>query len=142
VTTPTSKNGGVDLDDGVLDPEGSLVDCGVLNVPDEGCTPPEHPCAVLDWGLTAREAAGHEDLGERLAREVPDVSPVIDQGDGLGDASDSDGDLSEDQGSGAGRTAGRGPDADEVHPCLFASDAGVDGGAASAEEAAVHVVAE
>lgn len=136
-------NGGVDLDNGLLDPEDSLVDRGVSNVLDEGYTPPEHPIAVFDWGLTAREAAGHEALGKRLAREVPDAFPVKDEGDGLGDASDTDGELYDDQ-VGVVR-AGRlveDPDADEVYPYLFASDVGVDGGAASAEEAAIHIVAE
>ncbi|MEU4674320.1 DUF5709 domain-containing protein [Amycolatopsis sp. NPDC023774] len=136
-------DGGVDLDDGVLDPEDSLVDRGVSDVLDEGYTPPERPSAVFDWGLTAREAAGHEELGKRLRREVPDVFPVADEGDGLGDASDTDGELYDDQ-VGEAR-AGRlveDPDADEVYPYLFASDVGVDGAAASAEEAAIHIVPE
>ncbi|MET7995705.1 DUF5709 domain-containing protein [Amycolatopsis sp. NPDC005232] len=136
-------DGGVDLDDGLLDPEDSLVDRGVLDVLDEGYTPPERPSAVFDWGLTAREAAGHEELGNRLRREVPDVFPVDDRGDGLGDASDTDGELYDDQ-VGEAR-AGRlveDPDADEAYPYLFASDVGVDGAAASAEEAAIHIVPE
>ncbi|WP_326835202.1 DUF5709 domain-containing protein [Amycolatopsis rhabdoformis] len=136
-------DGGVDLDDGLLDPEDSLVDRGVSDVLDEGYTPPERPSAVFDYGLTAREAAGHEELGKRLRREVPDVFPVDDRGDGLGDASDTDGELYDDQ---VGEVrAGRlveDPDADEVYPYLFASDVGVDGAAASAEEAAIHIVPE
>jgi hypothetical protein len=136
-------DGGVDLDDGLLEPEDSLVDRGVADVLDEGYTPPEYPTAVFDWGLTAREAESHEELGKRLAREVPDVLPVTDEGDGLGDAADTDGEPYDDQVGvlRAGRLV-EDPDADEVYPYLFASDVGVDGAAASAEEAAIHVVPE
>lgn len=136
-------DGGFDLDNGLLDPEDSLLDRGVSDVLDEGYTPPDRPIAVFDWGTTAREAAGHEALGKRLARELPDVFPVADQGDGLGDASDTDGEPYDDQ-VGVVR-AGRlveDPDADDEYPYLFASDVGVDGAAASAEEAAIHVVTE
>ena len=136
-------DGGFDLDNGLLEPEDSLVDRGVADVLDEGYTPPDHPIAVFDWGTTAREAAGHEALGDRLARELPDVFAGADQGDGLGDASDTDGEPYDDQ-VGVVR-AGRlveDPDADAVYPYLFASDVGLDGAAASAEEAAVHIVPE
>ena len=118
-------DGGFDLDNGLLEPEDSLVDRGVADVLDEGYTPPDHPIAVFDWGTTAREAAGHEALGDRLARELPDVFAVDDQ---VGVAR-------------AGRLV-EDPDADEVYPYLFASDVGLDGAAASAEEAAVHIVPE
>lgn len=136
-------DGGVDLDNGLLEPEDSLVDRGVPDVLDEGYSPPEKPIAVFDWGFTPREAGGHEELGKRLSREVPDVFPVKDEGDGLGDASDTDGELYDDQVgvARAGRLA-EDPDADEVYPDLFASDVGVDGAAASAEEAAIHIVEE
>lgn len=130
---------GVDNDSGVLEPDESLDDTGVEDVLDEGYSPPERPWAVGDWGLTAREAAGHEALGGRLARELPDVAPVA--GDGLGDAEDTDGELY-DQEVGTAR-AGRLAEYDgEVgdYRYLYAVDVGVDGGSASAEEAAVHIV--
>ncbi|GAA5154579.1 MULTISPECIES: DUF5709 domain-containing protein [Amycolatopsis] len=136
-------DGGFDLDNGLLEPEDSLVDRGVADVLDEGYSPPDRPIAVFDWGTTAREAAGHEELGKRLAEELPDVFADVDQGDGLGDASDTDGELYDDQ-VGVVR-AGRlveDPGADEVYPYLFASDVGLDGAAQSAEEAAVHIVGE
>ncbi|MFI5613259.1 DUF5709 domain-containing protein [Amycolatopsis sp. NPDC051903] len=135
-------DGGVDIDSGVLEPDESLDERNVEDVLDEGYSPVERPIAVFDWGTTAREAAGHEDLGHRLARELPDVTGDP-EGDGLGDASDTDGELYDDQ-VGVVR-AGRlieDDEADPVYPYLFASDAGVDGAAASAEEAAVHIVAE
>ncbi|MGW1886009.1 DUF5709 domain-containing protein [Streptomyces sp. NPDC001970] len=112
---------------------------------DEGYSPPERPLAIGEWGITAREAASHEDLGHRLAREVQEE--VVDEGDGLGDASDTDGELIDDEvGSArAGRLVAW--DTDVVHKDYdgydyWARDVGIDGGAASAEEAAVHIVAD
>ncbi|QRP48618.1 DUF5709 domain-containing protein [Amycolatopsis sp. FDAARGOS 1241] len=135
-------DGGVDIDSGVLEPDESLDERDVEDVLDEGYSPGERPIAVFDWGTTAREAAGHEDLGHRLARELPDFAAEP-EGDGLGDASDTDGELYDDQ-VGTVR-AGRlieDEESDPVYPYLFASDAGVDGAAASAEEAAIHIVPE
>jgi uncharacterized protein DUF5709 len=136
-------DGGVDIDSGLLEPEDSLDDRGVPDVLDEGYSPSERPIAVFDWGLTAREAAGHEDLGRRLARETPDATAIADRGDGLGDAIDTDGELYDDE---VGVTrAGRlteDPEADEAYPYLLATDVGIDGAAASSEEAAIHVIPE
>lgn len=126
-------------DNGVLDPEDTLLDRDELA---EGYSPPEHTRATEDWGTTARETAAGESLDGRLAREVPDLAD--DAGDdGLGDSEDTDGELVDDEVGDvrAGRLVasdeGFGADTDEE---LYASDAGVDGGAASAEEAAVHVI--
>jgi hypothetical protein len=132
---------GVDIDSGLLEPEDSLEDRGVEDVLDEGYSPPERPLAVEDWGLTAREAADHESLDARLARELPDIMDF--DGDGLGDTSDTDGELYDDE-VGLARS-GRlvdDPHAPEDAPYLYAVDVGLDGAAASAEEAAVHVVAD
>lgn len=125
-------------DNGLLDPEDTLEDRDPL---DEGYSPPEKPWAVNDWGTTSREEASGESLDGRLAREVADLSD--DDGDGLGDATDTDGELLDDEVGTyrAGRLVatdeGFGADTDEE---LYASDIGIDGGAASAEEAAIHVI--
>ncbi|MGP4020555.1 DUF5709 domain-containing protein [Saccharopolyspora sp. 5N708] len=133
---------GVDTDSGLLEPEESLDDRGVDDVLDEGYSPPERPWAVSDWGLTAREAAGHESLDGRLARELPDAG-YLDEGDDIGDTSDTDGEpYDEEVGiARAGRLASD-PDTDEEYPYLYASDVGIDGSAATAEEAAVHLIPE
>ncbi|MEU7783198.1 MULTISPECIES: DUF5709 domain-containing protein [unclassified Amycolatopsis] len=126
-------------DDGILDPEDTLDDRDELA---EGYSPPERAQATEGWGTTARETAEGESWEARLAREVPDLSSDED-GDGLGDSDDTDGELVDDEVGDvrAGRLVatdeGAGEDADEE---LYASDAGIDGGAASAEEAAVHVI--
>lgn len=128
-------------DSGVLEPEDSLDDRGVGDVLDEGWSPPEKPWASTGWGTTAREEAGDEPLDARLARELPDESAWT--GDGIGDASDTDGEPLDDEVGDvrAGRLVAAHGDVDDDEE-LYALDAGIDGGAASAEEAAVHVVSE
>ncbi len=128
-------------DTGVLEPEDSLVDLGgVGDVLDTGWSPADRPWAVSDWGTTEREESTGESLAGRLAREVPEQRS--DEGDGLGDSSDTDGELLDDEVGGV--RAGRLVETDEqwgdVEPELYAVDAGIDSAAASAEEAAVHVV--
>jgi hypothetical protein len=126
-------------DNGLLDPEDTLDDRDPL---DEGYSPPERTGATEDWGTTARETAEGEDWAGRLAREVPNLTDDEDD-DGLGDVEGTDGELLDDEVGDfrAGRLVatdeGFGADTDDE---LYASDVGIDGGAASAEEAAVHVV--
>ncbi|MCI2423188.1 DUF5709 domain-containing protein [Saccharopolyspora sp. K220] len=133
---------GVDTDSGMLEPDESLDYRGIDDVLDEGYSPPERPWAVSDWGLTAREASGHESLDGRLARELPD-SGAFDDGDGIGDAADTDGEAYDEEVGvdRAGRLASD-PDPDEDYPYLYANDVGIDGSAATAEEAAVHIIPE
>ncbi len=132
-----------DQESGQLGAEDTLDDRGVADPLDEGFSPAERPWVGSGWGVTAREEAAGESLDGRLAREVPDA--VDDEGDGLGDASDTDGELWDDEvgdvraGRLLAREQGGGPDTDEE---LWASDVGVDGAGASAEEAAVHLVGE
>lgn len=130
---------GVDIDSGLLEPDESLDDTAVDDVLDEGYSPPERPLAFGDWGFTEREAHGHEALGARLARELPEVAPG--RGDGLGDAEDTDGEPydAEVGTARAGRLVEYRGDFDDYR-YLYAVDVGIDGGSASAEEAAIHVV--
>ena len=129
-------------DSGVLEPQDTLEDLGgVADVLDTGWSPAERPWAVTDWGTTEREELAGESLTGRLAREVPERPEA--EGDGLGDASDTDGELIDDEVG--GRRAGRlvesvGAGWGDVEPELYALDVGIDSGAASAEEGAVHIV--
>jgi hypothetical protein len=129
-------------DTGVLEPEDTLDGTpGVRDVLDTGWSPAERPWAVDDWGTTGEEESAGESLDGRLARELPDW--VADEGDGLGDASDTDGELIDDEVGDV--RAGRLVDAndggtDDSDDELFARDEGIDGAAASAEEAAVHII--
>jgi hypothetical protein len=127
-----------------LDSDDTLDDRGLADRLDEGYSPAERPWVGDGWGTTAREEAEGEGLDARLARELPD-SDGEDEGDGLGDSSDSDGELYDDEvgddrsGRLVGADEGGVSDTDEE---LYAVDIGVDGAGASAEEAAVHVVDE
>jgi len=129
---------------GVLEPEDTLDGVsGVRDVLDTGWSPAERPWAVDDWGTTEAEELAGESLDGRLARELPDGFP--DDGDGLGDSSDTDGELLDDEVGDA--RAGRlvdsdGGATDDTDAELYARDEGIDGAASSAEEAAVHIVRE
>lgn len=110
---------------------------------DEGVSPPERPYIGDGFGVTAEEQAEGDSLDRYLAREVPDIS--ADDDDGIGDTTDTDGEPLDDEvgDDRAGRLVGSDDggvtDDDEE---LWASDVGIDGAGASAEEAAVHVVGE
>ena len=118
---------------------------------DRGVATPERWSAGMRFGTTAGEQQGGESLDDLLAEEEPDTPSDIDdedQEDFAGDPDvaeeDLDGLLLDD---GPNPRAGRLVAEDEgAHPDteadLVARDAGIDGGAASAEEAAVHVVDE
>jgi hypothetical protein len=125
----------------LLEPEDTLDTRGPAEVYEEGYSPPERPWAVETYGTTAEEQHEGETLDVRLARETPDQD--LPDGDGVGDVPGGDGELwDEEVGE---RRAGRLVAPDEgAHPDeesdLVASDMGIDGAAASAEEAAMHVV--
>lgn len=88
-----------------------------------------------------------ESIDQRLTCEEPEVWSA-DDGDGIGDQADGEGEPDSENVSEVGqRRAGRlvAPDEgsrgdDEAE--LYASDVGIDGGAASAEEAAMHVISD
>ncbi len=106
-----------------------LLDRGLDDPLDEGYSPPEREPAHLRHGVTREEMRQGETLDERLAEEEPDVDPYADVND-YGTADPRAGRLvAPDEGYGEDE------EKDEV-----AEDVGIDGGAASAEEAAVHVI--
>ncbi|MFD8809434.1 DUF5709 domain-containing protein [Streptomyces sp. NPDC059597] len=110
---------------------------------DEGYSPPEKPLGVTKYGTTAAEQRAGESLDQRLVQEEPDVREP--EGDGVGDLPGGDGELIDPE-AGEAR-AGRLMAPDEgAHPDTekdeVAYDMGIDGGAASAEEAAAHVTGD
>lgn len=125
-------------DPDLLSPEESLDDDELGDI-DAGYSPPDRPLGLTAWGITERELASHEDLAHRLAREEPE--PVDTDTDGLGDTTDTDGELIDDQVGGvrAGRLAAWDVEPDSRSD-YWAHDVGIDDGAASSEEAAVHVI--
>ncbi|POX47101.1 DUF5709 domain-containing protein [Streptomyces sp. Ru72] len=130
-------------DAGLLDAEDTLESDGVTNPLDRGWSPPERPWAVEHVGVTAAERHQGETLDQRLAEEIPDISVPDD--DGIGDWPDGDGEPLDnevgDARSGRLVAPDEGAHEDEENG-LVATDVGIDGAAASAEEAAVHIVDE
>ena len=106
-------------------------------------SPLDYRSANLSWGLTPREARSSEPLSARLARELAEESDEV-IGDGIGDAVDTDGEIIDDQVGSlrAGRLVSAAPHSLDPGADYWADDIGIDGGAASAEEAAVHIVVE
>jgi Family of unknown function (DUF5709) len=117
---------------------------------DRGVVTPDRWSSAMRFGDTAPEQEAGESLDQLLAEEEPDNTTDID-GDRLEDIEadedaadeDIDGLLLLDDGPDprAGRLVaddeGTHPDRE---PDLVAHDAGIDGGGATAEEAAIHVV--
>ncbi|MET8947148.1 DUF5709 domain-containing protein [Streptomyces sp. NPDC004542] len=132
---------GVQDDAGLLDASDTLDYRAGEQALDEGYSPPERPWGVEHTGVTAAERLRGETLDERLAEEVPDIG--VPQGDGLGDTWDTDGELIDDEVG--DERAGRLVAPDEgsrrnTESDLIASDLGLDGAGASAEEAAMHLI--
>ncbi|MEV5511269.1 DUF5709 domain-containing protein [Streptomyces orinoci] len=125
-----------------LDLENALDQDGLDKILDEGYSPPERPLAVNHYGNTAGEQRAGETLEQRLAEEVPDIA--VPDGDGIGDDSDKAGEPVDEE-VGDARAGRLTPVIDRLPPRrndVFARDVGINGGAASAEEAAMHIIDE
>ena len=145
-----TRHESADLEDySVQDPADSLLAEPEVDPLDRGVAPPERWSAAMKFGSTADEQEEGESLDELLAEEEPDDALDPDDDDLPEDDEDTDeaeeyldGLLLDD---GPDPRAGRLVAEDEgAHPDeeadLVARDVGIDGGAASAEEAALHVV--
>lgn len=129
-------------DDNQLQPEDTLLDRGVDDVLDEGYSPPERPYGRGAFGPS-------ENLDQLLAEEEPDPAartdvPLDQAEQQRSDASERESEFPQRREVGRAR-AGRliAPDegfGGDYEAELVASDVGLDGGAASAEEAAMHVI--
>jgi Family of unknown function (DUF5709) len=110
---------------------------------DRGVAAPQRWSAAIRHGSTAAEQQAGESLDELLAEEEPDVAGEWDDEPPGGPAGDEDaGDEDVD-----GLLLDDGPDpragrlvAEDEEADLVARDTGIDGGGATAEEAAMHVV--
>ena len=152
-------------DDGIIDPEDELSEDSMDRVLEQGYSPPERPLGLDKFGTTLAEERQGETLDQRLAEEEPDPNMEVDLVEGeppvhAGEGGDVPEDI--DYGSAdlpdnafeygvvddaevgdarAGRLVE--PDAGgtgDSEKDLVGYDVGIDGAAASAEEAAVHVV--
>jgi len=154
-------------DDGIINPEDQLAEDGMDTVLEQGYSPPERPLALDKFGTTLAEEREGETLDQRLAEEEPDPNMEVDLVEGepalrAGEGGDvpEDVDLGEaeipddvvdygivDDGEVGDARAGRLVDPDaggtsDTEKDLVGYDVGVDGAAASAEEAAMHIVGE
>jgi hypothetical protein len=131
-------------DDGVLDPGDSLETDDLSADPlDTGISPPERHPASERFGVTLAEARAGEPLDRRLAEEEPDFgrSEVSDRRPELERDEPSYGDEPPEPRTGRLLAADEGAHAPR-DPEHVARDLGFNGGAASAEEAAMHVIDE
>ncbi len=122
-------------DEDQLQAEDTLNDRGVADLLDEGYSPPEKWSAGEGFGTTADEALQGETLDQRIAQEVPDADPYAEDGEDVG------GPQVGTERSGRLVASDEGARSDDDSE-LYAEDVGIDGAAAGAEEAAVHVVDE
>jgi Family of unknown function (DUF5709) len=143
-----------------LQPGDTLDERGVDDILDEGYSPPEKWSVLEKFGNTAEEEREGESLDQKLAEEEPDPALQYDDEDeaepgATGTDLDLDSSIDEQQlGDDFGddqevgdKRAGRLVSPDEgahsdLEKDLVAGDVGIDGAAASAEEAAVHIVEE
>jgi hypothetical protein len=124
-------------DGDVVDLDQVLGDDEVDDALDTAWSPPERPRELDAFGTTVAEQRQGETLDQRLAQEEPDPNLAADLDDEEDEFID-DGEVGDVR---AGRLVdpdeGFGEDAEKD---LVGEDVGIDAGAASAEEAAMHVV--
>lgn len=155
----TDDLGAMSLDDeDQLQPEDTLIQEDVDDVLDRGYSPAERLHGSIAHGVTVEEQQREETIEERIRQEVPDPdsaygAPKDESGldeDRVG-GDDPDSIAAEDDWLGdrevGGDRAGRlvAPDeaaGGDAEQGLVGEDVGIDGAAASAEEAAMHVVDE
>ena len=126
-------------DEGVLDATDTLDDDAVEDPLDTGIAPADGWSGANRFGTTAAEQRAGESLDQRLAEEDPDLDPGTDRSEDEDDlirrgyeTEPRSGRLVADDPSGY---AGQ-----DVEPDAVGWDVGINGGGASAEEAAMHIV--
>ncbi len=132
-------------DDNQLQPEDTLVDRGVDDVLDEGYSPPEHPYGRGAFGPG-------ESMDQLLAEEEPDpasrIDVLLDEAERQrSEDAERDAEFPEQLREVGRARAGRlvAPDhgfGEDTEADMVAEDVGISGGAASAEEAAMHIIEE
>ncbi len=121
-------------DDGTLDASDTLEGDPGNDPLDTGIAPPDRWSAGQRFGTTPSEERQGESLDQLLAEEEPEADPYAED-DLATDAVPGD---EQDARSGRLVAEDEGAHAD-TEPDLVARDVGIDGGAAGAEEAAVHI---
>jgi hypothetical protein len=123
-----------------LQPQDTLDDRGVGDILDEGISPPEKIRGSHAKSVTPAGEIEGETIDDRLPQEEPDPQQDLVYGE-TADAQESDdysGQVGDER---SGRLVA--PDeglAEDAEKDAVADDVGIDGGAAGAEEAAMHTV--
>ncbi|MDF6017429.1 DUF5709 domain-containing protein [Streptomyces sp. JH34] len=122
-----------------LDPENVIDEPDLDETLDTGYSPPEKPLGVTKYGTTGEEQREGESLDRRLAQEVPEDDPLL--ADEPHEGPEDNGPEEDDAGT---ERAGRLTTTDEAPGArsnnrTLGRDVGIDGGAATAEEAALHI---
>ena len=121
-------------------PQGSgdslVEDRGLPEPLDEGYSPPEKWSVAQGYGNTPLEEELGESLDQRLAQEIPEPDPYEAAATFTEDVG---GEVGAER---AGRLVAEGDPVLDRENDVEATDVGIDGAAASAEEAAVHVIEE
>jgi hypothetical protein len=138
-------------DDEIYDPSDNLEDDGTLDASDTldgdpgddpldaGIIPPDRWSAGEGFGTTLAEERAGESLDQLLAEEEPEPDPYAEAEDDEDDDGLADNEPDPRSGRLVAQDEGAHPG---EQPDLLARDVGIDGGAAGAEEAAVHVLAD
>lgn len=130
----------VDSDD-QLQPADTLADPDVDDTLDRGFSPPERYSAAQGFGNTPAEEAAGETLEQRIAQEEPEPDPYVEaeeRSEAMAADEDDDHEVGDER---AGRIVEPDEGAHEdAESGMVGTDVGIDGAAASAEEAAVHVI--
>ena len=110
----------------------SLIDRGVEDVLDEGYTAPEQWSAAQGFGNTPEEMRQGETINQRVKQEEPEKKPAEVEWNAFGE----DREVGRERAGRLMHVQGPGGEA------ILGSDVGFSGGAASAEEAAMHIISE
>ncbi len=136
-TDDTPESSSEQLDQ--LSQSDSLINRGVDDVLDEGYTAPENWSPAQGYGNTAEEMRRGETIEMRTTQEQPEVDRSKPTGPW-----NPHGESREVGTKRAGRLVDAGGGAAKVdkESAAVATDVGIDGAAASAEEAAMHIISE
>ena len=125
-----------------LDPENVIDEPDLDDMLDTGYSPPEKPLGVSKYGTTAEEQREGESLDQRIAHEQPEEDPFL-AARTEGETEEEPEDNGPEEGDAGNERAGRVAAAEDSLAArnnrVLGRDVGIDGGAASAEEAAVHI---
>lgn len=121
-----------------LESDRSLLDRGLRDVLEEGYIAPDDWSVAEGFGNTAAEMRQGETLDQRIKQEEPERTDDTAEGE---TENLNDREVGHQR---AGRLvdANQGYPGEDREPQLIGSDVGIDGAAASAEEAAMHIIDE